>query len=152
MPREWPFRQCPIKSTGNYEDHRDLGCRGNRGSAIWVEFVRNEKLTTNKVLRNFRSGSPSDMSTETAARKANNVMIGHNDTRRTCVCGMTANTARKKYPRKGGRTCDTKIVMSMGTRIDGKMPLSMRTKEGKGMIKSSASTTFMVFHESGWSK
>jgi hypothetical protein len=127
-------------------------CRGDRDPAIRVEFVKNEKLTTNKELRNFRAGSPSDMSTETAARKANNATTGHDATRRVCVRGVTANTAIKKYPSKGGRTCDTKLIMSMGTRIDGNKWLSIRTKQGKDMIESSPSTPFMVLHGSGWSK
>ena len=113
--------------------------------------MRNEKLTINEVLRNFRSGSPSDMSTETAARKANNVTTGHNATRRVCVCGVTANTAAKKYPSKGGSICDIKVIMSMGNRIDGNKRLLTRTRQGKDVIESSSSTTFIILHGSGWS-
>ena len=146
-----PFSNVQSKVRVAMRIIENWGCRRDRDSTIWVEFMRNEKLTINEVLRNFRSGSPSDMSTETAARKANNVTTGHNATRRVCVCGVTANTAAKKYPSKGGSICDIKVIMSMGNRIDGNKRLLTRTRQGKDVIESSSSTTFIILHGSGWS-
>ena len=53
------------------------------------------------------------MSREAPARQADNATTGHNASRKTCVFGITANSATVKYPSMGGRTWDTDNIMSM---------------------------------------
>ena len=53
------------------------------------------------------------MSREAPARQADNATTGHNASRKTCVFGITANSAMVKYPSTGERTWDTDNMMSM---------------------------------------